>query len=101
MTNGRHSVTGGFWALPQAVQTTNAPTLMIAPAGPAQAHISWSPNTPGFGLQERADFSSGSWANAPRRDQSRHRPGHAAGQVLPPFQTLKPQILFQPKQTLA
>ena len=34
MTNGQYSITGGFWALPTAVQTTNAPTLTIAPAAP-------------------------------------------------------------------
>jgi hypothetical protein len=52
MTNGEYSVTGGFWALPTAVQVTNAPTLTIAPATPGNATISWSPNTPGFVLQE-------------------------------------------------
>jgi hypothetical protein len=52
MTNGQYSVTGGFWALPQAVQTVGAPTLTIAPATPGFATISWTPNTPGFVLQE-------------------------------------------------
>ncbi|MSU57940.1 MAG: hypothetical protein EXS35_07120 [Pedosphaera sp.] len=31
-TNGQYSVTGGFWALPTAIQGTGAPTLTIAPA---------------------------------------------------------------------
>ncbi|MBC8096259.1 MAG: hypothetical protein H7Y43_10630, partial [Akkermansiaceae bacterium] len=29
MTGGSYSLTGGFWALPVAVPTTNAPTLSI------------------------------------------------------------------------
>jgi hypothetical protein len=64
MTNGQYSVTGGFWALPQAVQTPGAPTLMIAPAAPGAATVSWTP-TPGFILQERLNLASGSWSNSP------------------------------------
>ena len=52
MTGGTYSLTGGFWAL-YAVQTPGAPTLAIAPAAPGQATISWTPNTPGFVLQEK------------------------------------------------
>src|SRR5688572_6260636 len=55
MTNGQYSVTGGFWAVPQAVQTIGSPTLTIAPAGAGQATIAWSPATPGFVLQETAN----------------------------------------------
>src|SRR5262245_30801589 len=47
MTNGQFSVTGGFWALPQAVQTEGAPTLAITPASPGFATISWTPNPQG------------------------------------------------------
>jgi len=65
MTNGRYSVTGGFWALPQAVQQTGAPTLTIAPAAPGQATISWTPNTPGFVLQESLSLSAANWTNSP------------------------------------
>ena len=65
MSGGSYTLTGGFWALPIAEQTTNAPTLIIAPAAPGFALISWSPDTPGFVLQERASLSSGSWADAP------------------------------------
>jgi hypothetical protein len=66
MNNGQYSVTGGFWALPIAVQTTNAPTLTIIPATPGNATISW---TPAIGtnwvLQERLSLSTGSWTNSP------------------------------------
>lgn len=65
MTNGQYSATGGFWALPQAVQTTNAPVLTIVPAAPGTATISWSPDTPGFVLQETWVLSPANWTNSP------------------------------------
>jgi hypothetical protein len=65
MTNGQYSVTGGFWALPTAVQVPGAPTLAIAPATPGQATISWTPNTPGFVLQETWSLSPTNWTNSP------------------------------------
>jgi hypothetical protein len=64
MTNGQYSVTGGFWVLPTAVQTTNAPTLTIAPATPGNATIFWTPNTPGFVLQETFGLSPTNWINS-------------------------------------
>jgi len=64
MTNGQYSVTGGFWALPTAIQTPGAPTLMIAANVPGQATISWSPATPGFVLQETALLSPANWTNS-------------------------------------
>ena len=84
MTNGQHSVTGGFWALPTGVQVPGAPMLTIAPATPGNATISWSPNTPGFVLQQTWSLSRppiGQFAE--RRDQSGCGPGHHAGTVLP------------------
>jgi hypothetical protein len=65
LTNGQYSVTGGFWALPTAVQVTGAPTLTIVPAAPGQATISWAPATPGFVLQESLSLSPANWTNAP------------------------------------
>jgi|SRR5580765_3058877 len=65
MTNGQYSVTGGFWALPTAVQVSGAPTLTIAPASPGNATISWTPATPGFVLQETLSLSPTNWVNAP------------------------------------
>lgn len=65
MTNGQYSVTGGFWALPTAVQMTNAPTLTIVPATPGNATISWTLNTPGFVLQETWSLSPANWTNSP------------------------------------
>src|SRR5262252_7585583 len=65
MTNGQFSVSGGFWALPTAVQTLGAPTLAIVPAAPGLATISWSPPTPGFVLQETWSLSTPNWTNSP------------------------------------
>ena len=64
LTNGVYSLTGGYWALPIAVQTTNAPTLAIVPAAPGWAAISWTPSTPGFVLQETTSLSPTNWINS-------------------------------------
>ena len=64
LTNGNYSLTGGFWALPFAVQVIGAPTLTIVPAGSGQATISWTPNTPGFVLQEGTSLVPTNWVNA-------------------------------------
>ena len=64
LTNGQYSVTGGFWALPIAVQTVGAPLLTIVPAAPGQATISWTPATPGFVLQETPSLAPSNWVNA-------------------------------------
>lgn len=65
LTNGQCSVTGGFWALPQAVQVAGAPTLAIVSATPGNATLSWTPATPGFVLQETWVLSPSNWTNSP------------------------------------
>ncbi len=66
MTNGQYSITGGFWALPQAVQTEGAPTLTIAPATPGFATVSWTPPTgTNWVLQERLNLTTGAWTSSP------------------------------------
>ena len=65
MTNGQFSVTGGFWVLPQVVQTVGAPKLSIAPAAPGYATLSWTPNLPGFVAQETWSLSPANWTNSP------------------------------------
>lgn len=64
MTNGQYSVTGGFWALPSAIQVIGAPTLTIVAAGPGQATVSWTPSTPGYILQETWVLSPANWTNS-------------------------------------
>jgi hypothetical protein len=65
MTNGQFSLTGGFWALPAAVQSPGLPTLSIVPAIPGYATISWTPASADFVLQETSSLSPTNWANAP------------------------------------
>lgn len=65
MTGGQYTLVGGFWALPFAVQDPGAPTLAIEPFGSAHARISWTPNPPGFVLQENANLNTDTWVNAP------------------------------------
>jgi hypothetical protein len=65
MTNGQYSITGGFWVLPQAVAVVGAPALVIAPAAPGLATISWAPGTAGFVLQETASLTPANWTNSP------------------------------------
>ena len=64
MTNGQFSVTGGFWALPTAVQTPGAPTLTITPGASGFAVITWAPNSPGYVLQETLSLSPANWTNS-------------------------------------
>ena len=64
MTNGQFSVTGGFWALPTAVQILGSPILTIVPAPPGNATISWSPAAPGYILQETWSLSAPNWTNS-------------------------------------
>ena len=64
-TNGVYSLTGGFWALPFAVQTPGAPALSIVRLNATQARISWTPATPGFVLQETPSLSPTNWVNSP------------------------------------
>jgi len=64
MTNGQYSVTCGFWSLPAAIQVIGAPTLTIVPTLPGNATISWTPNTPGFVLQETLNLSPTNWVNS-------------------------------------
>jgi hypothetical protein len=65
MSGGSYTLLGGFWVLPRAVQETNAPILTIVAAAPGFALISWSPDTPGFVLQEATSLALANWANAP------------------------------------
>ena len=66
MTNSQYAVTGGFWALPTAVQTEGAPTLKIVPATPGNATVSWTPATgTNWVLQESLSLSPSTWTNSP------------------------------------
>ncbi len=64
-SGGAYSVTGGYWALTAPVQTHGAPVLTITPLGPGQLTVSWTPNTPGYVLQETPGLSPPIWSNSP------------------------------------
>jgi hypothetical protein len=90
MTNGQFAITGGFWALPTAIQVGGAPTLTIAAAAPGQATISWTPAPPGFVLQETWSLSPANWTNSPS--------GSTNGVVVPgPV----PRMVFTDEQTFS
>ena len=65
LTNGPYALTGGFWALPELVQTPDAPTLHVTNAAPGFATIWWTPSTPGLVLQSSDSLSPPNWGNAP------------------------------------
>jgi hypothetical protein len=65
MTNGQYAVTGGFWALPQPVQTPGAPSLSIAANPPGFVTISWTPDTDtNWVLQETLSLSPTNWIDS-------------------------------------
>ena len=55
LTGGPYSLTGGFWALINVVQTPGAPTLSIRSAGPNV--IVWWPNTGSYTLQQNNNLA--------------------------------------------
>jgi hypothetical protein len=66
LTGGNFTLNGGFWALPQLVQTEGAPTLFVTNAAPGWATIWWTPATgTNWVLQERLSLTTGAWTNAP------------------------------------
>jgi hypothetical protein len=64
-SGGVFTLHGGYWALPVAVQTTNAPVLLIVPCNPGLATVSWNPPTPGYVLQESPTLTPPNWTNSP------------------------------------
>ncbi len=62
MSGGPYSVTGGFWALINVVQTPGAPTLYISHAGNTVT-VSWQ-NVSGWNLVQNGNLTTpvGSWS---------------------------------------
>jgi hypothetical protein len=62
MSGGNYSVTGGFWALINVVQTPGAPTLYIAHSGNVVT-VFWQ-NVAGWNLVQNGNLTTpvGSWA---------------------------------------
>jgi len=61
LTAGNYVLEGGFWG--ELFLQVVAPRLYIERSGP-NVIISWSPNTPGFYLQESPIIAPASWANS-------------------------------------
>jgi hypothetical protein len=57
MSGGSYSLTGGFWALINVVQTPGVPNLIIVPNGPNSVKILW-PNTGTYTLQQNVNLST-------------------------------------------
>jgi len=70
MTGGPFSISGGYWAAATAIQTPGAPVLSISSAGPGQVTLSWTPDGPGFVLQESTTLAPGSWTDVPGTPQN-------------------------------
>ena len=65
MRGGNFAVTGGLLALPVAVQTPEAPRLVIVPGASAgTAKISWAPGIAGFVLQESTGLAPANWSDS-------------------------------------
>jgi len=62
MTGGNYSITGGFWALIQVVQTPGAPTLYISHSGNSVT-VYWQ-NVSGWNLHQNGNLATpiGSWS---------------------------------------
>ena len=62
MTGGDYTVVGGYWP---ALVTYPAPSLAIELAAPGELRISWSPDSPGWVLQERSSLLPSAWVTIP------------------------------------
>jgi len=62
MIGNGYSVTGGFWALINVVQTPGAPLLTITYAG-NQSVVSWPSSITGWTLQTNNNLATGAWGN--------------------------------------
>jgi hypothetical protein len=62
MSGGNYSLTGGFWAFVQVIQTPGAPTLRISRSGSAVT-LYWQ-NVTGWNLHQNGNITTpvGSWA---------------------------------------
>lgn len=62
MTGGNYSVTGGYWALVQLVQTPDAPTLYLSQSGNVVT-VYWQ-NVSGWNLVQNGNLTTpiGSWS---------------------------------------
>ena len=77
LTGGNYTLAGGFWGAVIPVQQVGAPTLQIENLLDGNVRISWTPNTPGFTVQESPTLIGAAipWVDAPA--------GYTNGAVIP------------------
>ena len=64
-TGGSYSVTGGFWSLIAAVQSTGLPFLTIRLTAPGTVTVSWPVTSTDFVLEENLDSKTANWVTVP------------------------------------
>ena len=77
LSGGTYTLAGGFWGAVIPVQQVGAPTLQIENLLDGSVRISWTPNTPGFTLQESPTLLDAAipWGDAPA--------GYTNGAIIP------------------
>ncbi len=89
-SGGSFSITGGFWGALVPVQAPGAPTLHITNPFNGTATIAWTPDTPGFVLQQVTALTPVPivWSNAPV--------GYTNGATIPVSPNMRYFRLFKP-----
>lgn len=85
--SGTFSLRGGFWTI-RVIQTPGAPLLSLASEPPGSVTLSWTPDTPGFVLQETSSLTNTNWVNSPS--------GNANPTVVPLGEARRFYRLFKP-----
>ena len=63
MAGGPYSLSGGFWT-PYVAQSEEAPVLSVTWADAGQATLSWTPDLPGWVLQETSSLTTTNWSDS-------------------------------------
>jgi hypothetical protein len=64
LSGGNYTLQGGFWPGLIVAIPGEGPSMLIQLSG-ANVIISWSPNTPGFALEQTDDLTTLIWVDAP------------------------------------
>jgi hypothetical protein len=63
LSGGPYSLTAGFWGI-HVIQTPGAPRLSLERSGIDHLTLSWTPDAPGWVLQESMSLVSPNWMNS-------------------------------------
>jgi len=61
MSGGSYSLAGGFWGIISAIQTPDAPLLILRLTPTNTVEISWPLDSTGFSLQQNSDLNTATW----------------------------------------